>query len=84
MACTHDKFDGNVDVKRIEDRGPGRFLATVNLHCAQCGMRFRFVGNGVVAPLINADATELRVPIQPIDALITTGLDGALSRRNGR
>jgi hypothetical protein len=67
--CAHNRFAGDVKVTRLTERG--RFLAHIEIRCAECQEAFRFTGAERLAapsidhPTANLDRTVLRVPIDP-------------------
>jgi len=69
LDCSHPDFQAEVDVDRITD--VYAFSATVRIQCAACGERFVFISpkSGVLLdePTTNADGTELRAPIRPLN-----------------
>lgn len=71
--CAHERFEGHVRVNRLAD--VGRFFADVELRCAECGTRFRWIGvpAGLAPdrPMVSPDGFELRAPVVP-DAHLTT------------
>jgi hypothetical protein len=75
--CEHPTFEAHVRVNRIEDRGA--FVADVQVRCAACGVRFRFLGlDGGLSysqPMVSVDAFELRAPIEP-DGHLTSLMAG--------
>lgn len=71
-TCKHERFAASVDVSRLSETESGPitgYTADVRIKCAECGLRFRFVGiecgNSLFAPKVSVDATELRAPIEP-------------------
>ena len=65
--CEHHNFDATVKVARIEDKG--RFMAEVQVKCADCGVPMQFMGlepglnfDGVTVSL---DGLEMNVGIHP-------------------
>lgn len=75
--CDHPSFEANVTVNRIEDKG--RFVADVQVRCAKCGVRFRWLGFAMglhpTEPRVSVDHFELRAPIEP-DGHLTTLMAG--------
>jgi hypothetical protein len=65
QPCTHDSFQANVTVNKLEDSG--NFSADVKINCAECGEVFRFLGLPVGMDLngasVSADGTEARLAI---------------------
>jgi hypothetical protein len=76
--CEHRRFEANVTVVRIED--VGRFTADIHVRCADCGVRFRFLGLPMgldpSRPTVSVDELELRAPIVP-DAHLTSLMAGS-------
>lgn len=77
-SCKHESFAAEVDVNRLEDSG--RFSADVRIACADCGLKFRFIGlpcgldlNGAA---VSIDATEARLAIAPVGQVVSV-LEGA-------
>lgn len=66
-ACRHKDFAASVAVQRLEDIG--RFVAEVQVCCAQCGLAFSFLGLPhaitVERPSVSIDATTASLPIEP-------------------
>ena len=69
--CLHEDFRTNVSILRLsrEDGGPVEsFRFEAQVKCAQCGVKFRFVGMqaglSYAEPMVSTDATELRAPIE--------------------
>lgn len=64
-ACRHLNNAARVDVYRIEDSET--WGASITAWCADCGTPYSFIGfeRGISmrGPMVNPDATELRVPI---------------------
>jgi hypothetical protein len=79
--CDHPNFEANVTVVRLED--VGRFTADVHVRCAECGVRFRWLGlkggSHPSEPRVSVDEFELRAPIEP-DAHLTSLMAGSVSR----
>lgn len=72
-ACQHENFRFKALVARLSKTEGGpitNFAAEVTINCADCEMPFRFKGlqAGVsqAMPTVNADAQELRAPIEPV------------------
>lgn len=70
--CDHPKFVAGVEVHRLTDGDKGQitnYLADVQIRCETCGAQFVFVGPpmgvSLMSPMVSADRTELRAPIQP-------------------
>lgn len=67
MKCSHNSFEADVTVNRIEDIG--RFMADVTIKCVECGTPFRFIGlpagMDYNSPCVSVDAQQLRAPIAP-------------------
>ena len=67
-ACTHEEFNAEVEVNRLEDIGA--FAADVRIRCRQCQRPFQFLGlPGGLAPdqpTVSVDGTEARLPIAPL------------------
>ena len=66
--CTHPDFDVFATINRIEDTG--RFNADIQIVCAKCKKKFRFIGlpmgldmNGAA---VSPDGTEGRFAIHPV------------------
>lgn len=80
MNCEHKNFQAQVDVTRLTDGGLNDnpdpdakiigYSAEVNIHCADCGIQFRFIGvpggYSHANPMVSYDETTLRAPIEPI------------------
>jgi hypothetical protein len=66
-GCKHMNFEANVAVARIEDIG--RFVATVKIHCTECGTPFQFLGVqpgfSYGHPTVRLDGLEADLPICP-------------------
>ena len=69
--CQHEDFRTEVSILRLsrEEGGPVEsFRFEAAIHCAQCGVKFRFVGMkaglSYNEPMVSPDATELRAPIE--------------------
>lgn len=67
MTCTHQQFDADVRVARLEDIGA--FMAEVRIKCLHCGVSFQFLGlpagcmlNGATVSL---DGLEANLAICP-------------------
>lgn len=79
--CPHENFDASVEVARVESTagGPMRYMAHVQVRCAQCKTRFAFQGVdcGLMwdRPMVSPPGFELRAPIEP-DAHATSMLGG--------
>jgi hypothetical protein len=75
--CTHPDFEAVVRVNRLED--VGRFVADVQVRCAACGVRFRWLGFEMglhpTEPRVSVDHFELRAPIEP-DGHLTSLMAG--------
>ncbi|MAZ85800.1 MAG: hypothetical protein CML31_05255 [Rhizobiales bacterium] len=72
--CKHEEFMASVSVARLTDEKAGPvtgYTASVKVHCAQCGVEFRFIGvpagNHYAEPRVSVDGTELRAPIEPAE-----------------
>ena len=77
-ACSHESFECQVSVARIEDIG--RFMAEVRVKCVQCGTPFRFLGLPLGmdynSACVSPDGLEARMgiapgrePIPPVDGV---------------
>ena len=70
-ACLHEHFKTKVQILRLS-RAEGSpvesFRFEAQVICAQCKVRFRFVGMkaglSYSEPMVSPDATELRAPIE--------------------
>lgn len=66
MSCKHDEFRVDAAVFAIDDQ----LFVEMNAKCVDCSTRFRFKGvpHGVLGngPTVNADGTELCVPIEQL------------------
>ena len=68
-SCQHERFAGDVQVTRLTERG--RFLAHIEIRCAQCHETFHFTGAernpfpSADHPTTDLDRSVLRVPIEP-------------------
>lgn len=71
MNCVHEHFAASVEVNRITDHDPMRFIADVQVACTDCGQRFGFAGipKRISTELPGVSATRLvaSLPIEPID-----------------
>ncbi len=79
--CKHENFSANVSIGRLStvNNGPiTGYTADINIKCAECGLPFRFIGlecgASPHAPKVNADATELRAPLEPAYATEVLGI----------
>lgn len=67
--CAHELFAVEALVVRLADTG--RFVLEVSVRCAECRMRFRFlgfdqkVGMAMSEAMVSPGALELRAPIEP-------------------
>lgn len=52
--CEHHNFDATVRVARIEDKG--RFMAEIQIKCADCGIPMQFMG---LEPGLNFDGATV-------------------------
>ncbi len=52
--CEHHNFDATVRVARIEDKG--RFMAEIQIKCADCGTPMQFMG---LPPGLNFDGATV-------------------------
>src|SRR3990167_350931 len=75
--CTHPDFDVFATINRIEDTG--RFNADIQIVCAKCKKKFRFIGlpmgldcNGAA---VSPDGTEGRFAIHPVNEEVPGYLD---------
>lgn len=78
--CKHEHFQAHVDVNRLTRSDDGYrppdeatvvgFSADIAIHCADCEQPFRFIGLpvGLVPdqPTSDANATQMRAPIEPV------------------
>lgn len=66
-TCAHPTFEAHVCVNRVEDIG--KFVAEIQVRCAVCQIRFRFVGPDMGLdyrqPMVGVSRLELRAPIEP-------------------
>lgn len=75
--CEHVNFAAKVDVARLTNTAGvvERFAAEVHVRCADCGVRFRWLGLEMglsySEPMTSVDGFELRAPIVP-DAHLTS------------
>ncbi len=70
--CPHEDFKADTRLVRLsEDDGApaSRFRFEAEITCAQCGVRFRFIGFpaglSYEGPMVSEDAETLRAPIEP-------------------
>lgn len=70
MDCEHKSFRVLAKVNRLthgEDGPVYAYTADIKVECGQCGTPFSFrglpMGSNMESPTINADGTELRVPL---------------------
>jgi hypothetical protein len=70
--CQHTKFITTTGVGRISQVEGGpimRYTAEIKIHCAECGLPFRFLGlpfgSHPTSPRLSVDSIELRAPIEP-------------------
>lgn len=72
-GCTHEEFETDATVTRLEDQKPMVFMLDIKVKCTKCGAPFRFVGlpGGLnfKRPMCSADAHEARLPIEPSSEL---------------
>jgi hypothetical protein len=65
--CEHQNFDATVRVARIEDAG--RFMAEVQVKCADCGVPMQFMGLepglNFDGATVSLDGLEMSVGIHP-------------------
>ena len=65
--CKHNNFDATVKVARIEDSG--RFMAEVQVKCADCGVPMQFMGLqpglNFDGATVSLDGLEMSVGIHP-------------------
>lgn len=82
-TCPHEAFSAQVNVDRIAEKDGGpitNYMACVQVHCQDCGARFRFIGlpagldfNGAT---VSADAAEARLAILPAGQVVSV-VEGA-------
>lgn len=72
MTCAHETFRAQVAVGRLSHQEGGpitSYTAGITVHCAECGLPFRFIGvatgNHYSEPRVSIDGTELRAPLEP-------------------
>lgn len=71
--CKHERFQSQVNVFRLKESDESEeitgYTADIKIHCAECGQAFEFIGVPMgyspAQPMVNADCTELRIPIRP-------------------
>ena len=70
--CEHRQFRADVAVGRLseaEGASITSYVAEVRVHCAECGLPFRFIGlaagSHYAEPRVSIDGKELRAPIEP-------------------
>lgn len=77
MKCTHEEFDAQVDVNRLQPSG--RFCADIRIQCRQCKEPFRFLGLPAGLDLngasVSVDGTEARLAIGTAETVANI-LDG--------
>jgi hypothetical protein len=72
MKCTHEKLEANANCYRLTNKQGEvtNYMTDFTVHCAICGTKFRFIGApmGVSSsqPMVSADGTELRAPMEPV------------------
>lgn len=71
-TCPHANFLASVTVIRLTDHDDGPvtgYTTRIRIHCADCGLPFRFLGAvpgaHPAAPRVSADGQELRAPLEP-------------------
>jgi len=83
--CSHPDFSAEVQVDRLQDAG--RFVASVQIHCAVCKEPFVFVTKDVQSgllpddPTTSVDGTEARWPIRPLNGQAGGLMTGFTIRR---
>ena len=71
MSCTHDKGEFTAKLNHVLDEKDNLIghQLVVTCSCRVCGAPFTFphlnIGPGTEVAETNADATELRIPIEP-------------------
>lgn len=68
--CTHRKAHVvGARISNLEDSQ--RFMADIQIKCADCGMPFRFLGLpagcSTMEPMCSIAGEEARIPIEPLD-----------------
>lgn len=79
QPCQHLRFEAIANVARIVEPQPTCFNVELHVRCADCGVRFEFVGVDFgymqSRPMCSPDRFELRAPIRP-NAHITSLMAG--------
>lgn len=70
MTCTHERFNGSVEVGRLIDKSPIEFIAEVTIHCDECGQQFAFDENHFA---VSADRLRLRYKLKPAITVSSNG-----------
>lgn len=70
MTCTHERFNGSVEVGRLIDQSPIEFIVEVTVHCAECGQLFAFDENHFA---VSADRLRLRYKLKPTEIISSNG-----------
>ena len=72
MPCEHNNFQCNCEVARLSHTEGGPIMdytSTISISCADCGMKFRFIGlpagSHYTKPTVSVDGIELRAPMEP-------------------
>lgn len=70
--CAHETFDAQANVFRLSavEGGPiNAYKIEVTVHCAVCGLKFRFLGlpfgSHPTQPTMSVDGLELRATLEP-------------------
>jgi hypothetical protein len=71
--CKHERFLTSSKVFRLKESDESEeitgYSADIKIHCTECGQAFEFIGvpmgHSPIQPMVNADCTELRIPIRP-------------------
>ena len=68
-SCEHHDFHAEVEVSRIEEHAPTRFVAEIKIACHDCGTEFAFIGvpKRISTRRIGANLirTRVSIPIEP-------------------